>query len=130
MSGDTEAMIEHLKAFFSALPYDIQVKEEKYYQSIVYTIFRMCNMKMMTEVTTNIGRIDGVLDAGKHLYIIEFKLNKTADAALEQIDEKKYADSFILPAKEKGQIIHKLGINFSYDERTRNVSDWKEEIIA
>ena len=130
MNGDTEAMIEHLKAFFSALPYDIQVKEEKYYQSIVYTIFRMCNMKMMTEVTTNIGRIDGVLDAGKHLYIIEFKLNKTADAALEQIDEKKYADSFILPAKEKGQVIHKLGINFSYDEKTRNVSEWKEEIIA
>ncbi|MGN0940073.1 MAG: AAA family ATPase [Selenomonadaceae bacterium] len=130
MSGDTAAMIEHLRAFFSALPYDIQVKEEKYYQSIVYTIFRMCNMKMMTEVTTSIGRIDGVLDAGKHLYIIEFKLNKSADTALEQIDEKKYADSFILPAKEKGQAIHKLGINFSYDEKTRNVSDWKEEIIG
>ena len=130
MDGDTEAMIEHLKAFFSALPYDIQVKEEKYYKSIVYTIFRMCNMKMMTEVTTSIGRIDGVLDAGKHLYIIEFKLNKTADAALEQIDEKKYADSFIIPAKEKGQVIHQLGINFSYDEKTRNVSDWKEEIIG
>ena len=130
MSGDTAAMIEHLRAFFTALPYDIQVKEEKYYQSIVYTIFRMCDMKMMTEVSTNIGRIDGVLDAGKHLYIIEFKLNKSADAALEQIDEKKYADRFIIPAKEKGQIIHKLGINFSYEEKTRNISDWKEEIIG
>ena len=129
MSGDTASMIEHLKGFFSALPYDIQVKEEKYYQSIVYTIFRMCDMKMITEVTTSLGRIDGVLDAGKHLYIIEFKLNKSADAALNQIDEKAYAEGFILPAKEKGQVVHKLGINFCYDEKLRNIADWKEDII-
>ncbi len=129
MQGDTEMMMEKLKEFFSGLPYDIQVKEEKYYQSIVYTIFSMCNMTMTTEVATNIGRIDGVLDGGQHLYIVEFKLNKSADVALEQIDEKKYAEKFIIPAKEKGQTIHKLGINFSYDEKTRNVTDWKEEII-
>ena len=129
MKGDTEKMMEKMKEFFSALPYDIQVKEEKYYQSIVYTIFRMCNMTMMAEVSTNIGRIDGVLDGGKHLYIIEFKLNKSADVALDQIDEKKYTEKFIIPAKEKGQTIHKLGISFSYDAKNRNVTEWKEEIV-
>ena len=86
-------------------------------------------MKMITEVTTSLGRIDGVLDAGKHLYIIEFKLNKSADAALNQIDEKAYAEGFILTAKEKGQVVHKLGINFCYDEKLRNIADWKEDII-
>lgn len=128
--GNTLGMINALKGFFSALPYDIQIPEEKYYQSIVYTIFRMCGLSMNAEVKTNIGRIDGVLDAGEHLYIIEFKLNKSADAALNQIDEKAYADGFIIPAKEKDQVVHKLGINFCYDEKLRNIADWKEDIIG
>jgi len=129
MDGSTEGMIEALKSFFSGLPYDIQIKSEKYYQSIVYTIFKMCGMNVMTELRTNVGRIDAVMTIADHMYIIEFKLNRSADAALEQIDEKKYADSFILPARESGKTIHKLGINFCCDEDVRNITGWKEEVI-
>ncbi len=130
MSGGTVQMIELLREFFAGLRYDIQVKQEKYYQSIVYTIFRMCGMEMQAEVTTNIGRIDGVLDTEQHLYIIEFKLDKTAEEAVQQIDVKKYAAKYIRSAQEKGQMVHALGINFSYEAGIRNITDWQEKILS
>ena len=122
-------MIELLTTYFAGFPYDIQVKAEKYYQSMVRIIFEMSGMKFLTENMTNIGRIDGVLESGEHVYIIEFKLNKSADEALSQIDEKRYADKYILPAKENGQTIHKLGINFCFADDVRNITDWKEDIV-
>ena len=102
-SGRTEDMVDVWKDFFAGLPYDIQIKAEKYYQSIIYTICRLCGMDILTEVATNKGRIDAVLDAGKHLYIMEFKLHKTADAALAQISEKAYAKKYLRPAREKAR---------------------------
>jgi len=85
---------------------------------------------MQAEVATNIGRIDAVLKAGQHLYIMEFKLDKTAGTALAQIDEKRYAQKYILSARKNGQIIHKLGINFSYAKEDRNITDWQEVIVS
>ena len=87
-------------------------------------------MDIQAEVATNIGRIDAVLKAGQHLYIMEFKLDKTAGTALAQIDEKKYVQKYILPARKKGQVIHKLGINFSFGAANRNITEWQEEIIG
>jgi len=126
--GDTDEMMDYMKNFFAGLPYDIQIKSEKYYQSVVYTIFRMCGMRVMTELRTNTGRIDAVMTVADHVYIIEFKLNKSADEAVTQIDEKKYAEQFILPARKAGKTVHKLGINFCYDDSVRNVVEWKEEV--
>ena len=129
MNGDTSRMMESLKGFFASLPYDIQVKTEKYYQSIAFTVFRMCGFDIKMEMATNIGRIDGVLDAGRHLYVMEFKLNKSAEAALAQIDERGYAEQFIVAAHEKGKTVHALGVNFSYADGERNITDWKEKIV-
>ena len=127
--GDTEQFIKELQGFFADIPYTMQLDYEKFYQTVVYIICRMCGMDIQAEVATNIGRIDAVLKAGKHIYLVEFKLDKTAGAALAQIDEKKYAQKYILPARKKGQVVHKLGINFSYAKEDRNITDWQEEIV-
>jgi len=126
--GNTEELIEWLKSFFADLPYDIQIRDEKYYQSMTYSIFRLCGMEVDAEERTNVGRIDAVMHAGKHLYIIEFKLNRSAGEAVKQIDENKYVEKYIMPAKAKDQTIHKLGINFAYAEGVRNISEWQEVI--
>ena len=71
------------------------------------------------------GRADEeVMVSGNIVYIIELKLDKSADEALSQIKEKKYYEKYV----KKGNKIHLLGINFSSKER--NITDWKEEILG
>ena len=47
--GDTGEMIELLTSYFAGFPYDIQIKAEKYYRSMVRVIFEMCGMEFLTE---------------------------------------------------------------------------------
>ena len=61
------------------------------------------------------------LETQKHIYIIELKFGKSADEALAQINDKRYADAFALRDKQ----IIKVGINF--DMVSHNLSDWKVE---
>ena len=53
---------------------------------------------------------------------MEFKLNGTAEEALQQINDKRYA----LPFEADGRKIFKIGINFS--EKTRNIEKWVVEV--
>ena len=126
-TGDTSQLIALLKTFFSGFSYNVDKPDEGHFQTIVYCIFKLCGMHVIPEETTNIGRIDAVLHAGAHLYIIEFKFNQSAGKAVEQIEQKEYADKYILPAHENGQAVHLLGINFSI--RDRNIIDDYQEVI-
>ena len=73
------------------------------------------------EYHTNDGRIDLVLQTEKFIYIMEFKLSGTAEEALQQINDKRYA----LPFEADGRKLFKIGINFS--EKTRNIEKWVVE---
>ena len=123
--GNTDSIRKYLEDIFANIPYTIQIAEEKYYQSIMYTVFLLCGMDIDAEVATNIGRIDAVMDAGEHLYIFEFKFEKSVETALEQIDDKGYAQKYLVRAKEVGQAIHKIGVTFSYAKDVRNITGWK-----
>ena len=121
--GKTDEFITALKGLFAGIPYDIHLKYEKYYQSLLYLTFRMCGMDIISENRTNIGRIDAVLTAGNYIYIIECKLDKTAQEALQQINEMKYAEKYA-DKKRHGYSIVKMGINFSSDNDVRNIDDY------
>ncbi len=71
------------------------------------------------ELPTSDGRIDVVIQTTDYIYIIECKLDGSAEDALQQIESKNYAAPF---AMDKRTII-KLGINFS--SKTRGVESWK-----
>lgn len=124
--GKSVDIRKYMEMIFANIPYTIQIAEEKYYQSIMYTVFLLCGMEVDAEEATNVGRIDAVLDAGEHLYIFEFKFNKTVKTALEQIEKKEYVHKYLLKAETKHQMIHKIGVEFSYDKNKRNIVDWKE----
>jgi len=128
-NGDTSTMISILETVLSSVPYGIHMNEEKYYQSLVYVTFVLSGVRISSEEQTNIGRIDGVLEAGKHIYVIEFKLGKSADKAMKQILDRKYTQKFEYSAKMDGITIHRLAINFSYGKDSRNITDWKDEIV-
>ena len=70
------------------------------------------------EYHTSRGRIDLVLQTDKFIYIMEFKLNGTAEEALQQINDKHYA----LPFETDGRSLFKIGVNFSAE--TRNIEKW------
>ena len=73
------------------------------------------------EYHTSRGRIDLVLQTDKFIYIMEFKLNGTAEEALQQINDKNYA----LPFEMDGRKLFKIGVNFSAE--TRNIEKWIAE---
>ena len=70
-------------------------------------------------MNTSDGRIDAVVQTDTHIYILEFKLDESANEAINQIQEKGYAEKY--QSLEK-QIVG-LGINFS--STTKSVEDWK-----
>ncbi|MBP3297899.1 MAG: PD-(D/E)XK nuclease domain-containing protein [Lachnospiraceae bacterium] len=51
--------------------------------------------------------------------MFEFKLDKSAEEALRQIEDMKYADAYAADQRK----LYKIGINFS--SAKRGLSDWK-----
>jgi Holliday junction resolvase-like predicted endonuclease len=70
------------------------------------------------EYHTSEGRIDLVLQTNDYTYVMEFKLDGTAEEALAQINDKNYA----LPFATDNRSLVKVGINFS--SKTRNIDRW------
>ncbi|MBT4922404.1 MAG: AAA family ATPase [Rickettsiales bacterium] len=113
-SEDLETYFETLQIFFANIPYDIQVgNRERYYQSIFYVIHQLLGYRIKVEVTTNIGRLDVVIDLADKTYIFEFKLNGTKEEALEQIKTKKYYQ----PYQGNNKELILVGVEFNQEER-------------
>ena len=98
-----------LQTFLSTIPQCDNTDYEGHYQSLLYTIFSLLGMYVDVEVRTPKGRVDMVMRTPTTLYVVELKLNKTADIALEQINLRNYPERFALC----GLPIVKVGINLS-----------------
>ena len=72
-----------LYTFLSTIPRCDNTDYEGHYQSLLYTIFSLLGMYVNVEVSTPKGRVDMVMCTPTTLYVVELKLNKTADIALE-----------------------------------------------
>lgn len=70
------------------------------------------------EYRTSRGRVDLVLKTSDYIYIMEFKLNGSAEEAIKQIEEKGYASAF---SCDKRKLI-KVGINFN--DEIRSIERW------
>ena len=116
--NDLDEFFQTLKIFFAGIDYDLHLKNEKYYQTIFYVIFKVLGLRIDAEVKTNAGRIDTVIKINGRVFIFEFKLFDTAASALEQIKEKNYAEKY----RDSGQEIVLIGAAFSPE--TKNVDDW------
>ena len=124
--GDTEGIMKMFREAYVNIPYDMFLNKENNFQVSFYSALMFLGFdKVEAEEKTNIGRMDVCVVVRKGvIYIIELKLDESADEALSQIKEKKYFEKY---AKE-GTVIHLLGINFSSAER--NITDWKEEVLT
>ena len=114
-SGNTEGFIARLKSFFADTPYELVKKLENHYQNVVFILFKLMGFYTQAEYRTSEGRIDMVVKTPKFCYVLEFKLDGTAEEALAQISDKNY----VLPFSAEDRQIIRLGINF--DSTTRNI---------
>ena len=114
--GEMEAALCRLQEFLGE-----NTHYEGHYQQMFYVIFSLLGMYVDVEVRTPRGRVDVVLRTPQTLYVIELKLDKSAEAAMQQIDLKNYPERFALC----GLPVVKVGINFDKEKRT--ISDWKIE---
>ncbi len=116
--NDLEQFFDTLNSFLATIDYMLHIKQEKYYQTIFYLIFRLIGLEIHAEVRTNQGRIDAVVETEDAVFIFEFKLDKSAAIALAQIKEKKYFAPYLL--KEKP--LYLVGVNFNME--TREITEW------
>ena len=115
-----------MRAYLAGIPYpeggkailEDMEKSEYYYETIFYLMFSFMNRHIQTQVKTCQGRADMVMQTSNAIYIFELKINKSAQEALEQMDEKGY----MIPYLADGRKIIKCGVSFS--TQTRTIEEW------
>lgn len=111
--------MEHIKSYLAGIPYELSSgRSEIYFENNLYILFNLIGIDAKAEWHTSSGRIDMLLRMPEYIYVMELKLDGTAEEALAQIDRKEYA----LPFEYDGRKIVKIGINFS--KSTRNIDSW------
>ena len=124
-TGDLEQVHKLLTSFLADIPYTMRRKEtererERYFHYTFYLLMRMVSVyTVYTEKQQSEGRVDCIVETPDYIYLFEFKLDGTADEALQQIEDKGYAR----PYEADGRKLFKVGTVFSSE--TGTVSDFK-----
>ena len=126
--GDVETFCESLTAFLSSIPYDSHesLKDikatEKHFQYTFYLLLRLIGvycLAIKVEDRQSYGRVDCTLELKDYVYIFEFKMEGSADEALQQIEARGYTKPY---ATDPRQVI-RIGMNFSSE--TRTIAEWR-----
>ena len=116
--GDVDGFMRRLQSFFEDTPYELVRDLELHYQNVLFIIFKLLGFYTQAEYHTSEGRIDLTVKTNHYIYVMEFKLEGSAEEALQQINDKHYA----LPFKIESKKIIKIGVNFS--NQSRNIEKW------
>ena len=137
--NDIDDALERMKSFLAGIPYDLENKSEKHFQTIIYLIFSLLGYYTQAEVKSAVGRADAVCRTKDRIYVFEFKVDGSAEDALRQIDDKGYLIPYRFEyseneegastgsATESGsassKTLVKVGVNIS--TQTRTIESWK-----
>lgn len=120
IKGHPEEFFVNLKSFLAGIPLlMLPQKYELNFEKILYSILCLMDLDVRSEVMLASGRIDILIQTDKYIYVLELKLDSSAEEALEQIERKEY----VLPYKNEGRKIFEIGVNFS--SQTRNIETWE-----
>ena len=120
-SGNIDAFMKRMQSFFADTPYELARDLELHYQNVMFIVFKLLGFYTQAEYHTSEGRIDMVVKTSDYIYVMEFKLDGTAEEALQQINSKNYA----LPFANDSRKIVKVGVNFRNE--MRNIERWVTE---
>ena len=121
--GDINKLESILNSLFKSLPYELWQREnEHFYHAIIHLTFTLLGVYVQSEVQTSDGRMDALIRLPNYIYCIEFKLDKSADEAIQQIKEKGYLTPFAHENKKRIAV----GINFSSEKKKVEEFKWEE----
>ena len=121
LEENLDEMLRLLQAYLLTIPQCDNTNYEGHYQQLLYVIFSLLGRYVDVEVRTATGRVDMVMRTAQKLYLFELKLNRSAEAAMKQIDLKNYPARFALCQLP----VVKIGINFDAEQHT--ITDWQIE---
>ncbi len=116
--GKPELFMQRLQTIFANANYDVAGEMEKYFQNCMWAIFMMMGFYTHVERHTSYGRADIVIQTKDYIYILELKLDGSAESALQQIEDKGYAAPFAMDSRK----LYKIGVNFS--SVTRGIEEY------
>ena len=119
--GDADGFLRRLQSFFADSPYELARDLELHYQNVLFIVFKLLGFYTQAEYHTSHGRIDLLVKTDKYIYVMEFKLDGSAEDALQQIDDRHYARAFASDPRK----LYKIGVNFSRE--TRGIEGWLVE---
>jgi hypothetical protein len=122
--GDLEQTRKLFTAFLAETPYAMRPKKDQkdrelYFHYTFYLLMRLISCyTVYTEKQLSEGRADCIVETSKYVYIFEFKLDGTADDALQQIEDRGYAKAYVTDDRT----IYKIGVSFS--SKTGTTEEW------
>ena len=118
--GKIEEFMRKMTSLLSSVTYRFQRKQdafecERYFQYTFYLIMQMIgHYNTMVEKETSEGRIDCVVECPNYVYVMEFKMDGSAQSALEQIRERGYTKPYLADKRK----VFSIGVNFSSEKGT------------
>ena len=118
-AGKVESFMRRMEALFADNDYRVQGNQELYFQNVLYVFFKLLGFYVEVERPTSDGRMDLIVKTADYIFIFEFKLDKSVDEALRQIEDKGYAQPYAADPRR----LYKIGVNFNSDRRC--IGEWK-----
>ena len=116
-----------MQSFLAGIPYDLENKTEKHFQTIIYLVFSLLGYYIHSEVKSTIGRADAVCRTQDCVYVFEFKVDSSAEVALKQIDDKGYLIPYKFDTTNAANKMRLLKVGVNISTETRTIEGWKVE---
>lgn len=116
--GDPESFLKRMQALFSDTSYELVSNREKHFQDLTYLLFKLLGFFVEVERRTSNGRVDVVVTTPDFIYLFEMKYDKSAEEAMQQIEDKQYALPFAIDSRK----LFKIGVNF--DSKSNTINEW------
>ena len=108
--GQPDDLLTTLQAMLAGKPYMLAGGDkEVHFQNTLYLVFTMLGYNVQVEQATSRGRMDVTIQTKDYVYILELKLDKSAEEALQQIKDNGYARPFQADPRK----VFLIGVNFS-----------------
>jgi transcriptional regulator of heat shock response len=124
VAKDLEKVKTILNSLLADLPVETFSKQtEGLFHGLIHLVFSYLGVFVNSEVHSSQGHANAVIQTLTDVYIFEFKFNKTAQQAMEQIKKTDYAGKY----RASDKTITGIGVNFSSDKKT--IDEWLEETL-